>query len=169
MFGRLLVPRTRAWPSRRDVVCRTAVGHFDGRSRSGRYDHSSRRRSWPSRVEVGGSSNHWRINFNDSFDQMDVHHMCDHHDPSRYHWVLRRSWNYRPAEPLHFQRERSRDSPQTSRQGWTQPAGKAASSARQRDHDQQTLLDRGPRRYLLLECWCQLRCIPVVAEKSGQI
>lgn len=38
---RVLVPRTRAWPSRWDVVCRAAAGYVDGRPRSGRHDHSS--------------------------------------------------------------------------------------------------------------------------------
>lgn len=41
----------------------------------------------------------------DACNQMDVHHMCDHHDPSRHHGILRRSWNNRPAESLHLQRK----------------------------------------------------------------
>lgn len=49
---RLLVPRTRAWPSGWDVVCWTTLGHVDRRSRSSRRDHSSRRCSWSGGMEV---------------------------------------------------------------------------------------------------------------------
>jgi hypothetical protein len=101
--------------------------------------------------------------------EMDVHHLRYHYNPGRYTRLLRRSRNHRPAEPLHLQGERLDRGSQTTRQSWSHLTGQITVPPCQGDHDQQALLDSGPRRRLFLECRYELWRFPAVVEEFEEV